>query len=538
MIAQLKWSLSFNKRYWKGLCLYILLELISLCFGLLFIWTTKQAIDQAFSNEPQELLYPKIFQVGMYMTFSFLSGLFSGWINERYKSKMLMDLQNSMLDSQMSAKWADSLNWHSGELLIRTINDCQETVNVLSTLWVNILMSGIRITAGFSLLFWLDPILAMVILMIVPLFLVSKSYFKKMRNLNLAVKEEEGRFGTIIQENLGNRLFLRSIGWYKQRRDLVSEVQRSILEKKQTLLNFSTFSKGSMGIVLQTGYFLTFIWGTLKLQSAEISFGTMTAFLQLVGRIQGPAVALMTQMPAFIRFRNAVDRVIETLSVPKEEIIYSTSVDQFDSLMLKNVTFGYENKNLLKAVNLEAHRGIPTALMGESGRGKSTLLRIIMGLYPVASGKLVLRKENQEIEISEVSRNYISFVPQGPKLLSGSILYNIVGDLGRFSESEVEWALTQACAEFVYALPRGLETIVGESGIGLSEGQAQRIGIARAILQNRPIWLFDEVTSALDEDKSERLINNLIRIGKNKIIIFVTHNRSLSGLFKNLKELE
>lgn len=534
--SHIRWSLGFIKHYWLQLGIYLIIEVFSLASTLFFIWMSKQAIDSAQHGNAQDVT-TSLYWVVISLITSFITSLLGNRLNERTKAAMLINLQNQITSRQMNAKWKQTSDWHTGDILVRMNVDSQETIQLLGNVWISIFITILKIIASISLLYWMEPLLALLLVVICPLVILSKSFFKRLRKLTKTLKEQEGELGKVLQENFRNRLFIRSVNWESLRWDRVQKNQESIYLKKLKLLDFSTFSKGTLGIVMQLSYLVTFIWGVNKLQSSEITFGTMSAFLQLVGRIQGPLITLMNYVPILVRSRTSLDRVMDVLQVDVEERTQEDKLDFIDRISLKNITFRYNNETLLNDVNMEFHKGQPVAVFGPSGKGKSTLLRIIMGLFPPEEGCVKLHKGNLELSMKESYRCNFAYVPQGDKLLSGTIRENLVLSHKFHKANDIREALILACADFVFELPNGIDTIVGEGGYGLSEGQAQRIGIARAILQGSNVWLFDEITSSLDEPTSLRLVTNLIENGRNKIVVFVTHDKILSKFCNSIYKM-
>ncbi len=534
--SHIRWSLGFIKHYWLQLGIYLITEVFSLASTLFFIWMSKQAIDSAQHGNAQDVT-TSLYWVVISLITSFITSLLGNRLNERTKAAMLINLQNQITSHQMNAKWKQTSDWHTGDILVRMNVDSQETIQLLGNVWISVIITIIKIIASLSLLYWMDPLLALLLVGICPLIILSKSFFKRLRKLTKTLKEQEGELGKVLQENFRNRLFIRSVNWESLRWDRVQKNQESIYLKKLKLLDFSTFSKGTLGIVMQLSYLVTFIWGVNKLQSSEITFGTMSAFLQLVGRIQGPLITLMNYVPILVRSRTSLDRVMDVLQVDVEERTQEDKLDFIDRISLKNITFRYNNETLLNDVNMEFHKGQPVAVFGPSGKGKSTLLRIIMGLFPPEEGCVKLHKGNLELFMKESYRCNFAYVPQGDKLLSGTIRENLVLSHKFHKANDIREALILACADFVFELPNGIDTIVGEGGYGLSEGQAQRIGIARAILQGSNVWLFDEITSSLDEPTSLRLVTNLIEKGRDKIVVFVTHDKILSRFCNSIYKM-
>jgi ATP-binding cassette subfamily B protein len=216
----------------------------------------------------------------------------------------------------------------------------------------------------------------------------------------------------------------------------------------------------------------------------------------------------------------------------------AVSVGSLQAVELRDVTFGYEDRKVIERLSATLRPGFPTAIVGTTGKGKTTLIRLMLALVRPEKGRLFLQTDTAEIPVTVGTRGYFSYVPQGNTLFSGTIRENLLLVAPRASEEEMADALALACAGFVDSLPEGMDTVIGESGYGLSEGQAQRIAIARALLHQGKIWLFDEATSALDRNTSERLVRNLLRIGQDKILIFVTHDSRLTDACSQVVRLD
>jgi ATP-binding cassette subfamily B protein len=531
MPPDLGWARAFCGRYRGALWGFFVLEVLSMVFGLAFIWQSKIAVDLATRSEFVDMA-SQIAILCASLLLSFLCTLWAGRINEVTRAKMLIELQGMVTRSQMHAEMDHAMSLSSGDLMVRSGTDAQETAQLLGTTWVSTVLTFLRLLAALAVLGWLDQDLALLLLLLCPLVLFSKSYFRRLRRLNGSIKEAEGKLGGILQENFRSRMFIRLLNRQRERWERVGETQESLYAKKMELLDFSTFSRGILGMVLQSGYLLTFVWGLWKLQGGEISFGTMTAFLQLVSRVQGPFVSILALVPQIIRSMASMERVVAVLRIPQELSAEQVHLPEIAGLKLSEIEFGYGGNTVIRDFSAEFVMGVPSAVMGASGRGKSTLLRIMMGLHRPFSGKVELASGPLMLPMSEHLCSNIAFVPQGDKLLSGTVRYNLVGMRGDVTDQEIFEALRVACAEFVHELPSGLDTVVGEGGFGLSEGQAQRVGVARALLQDCGVWLMDEVTSALDPATAECLVRNLLEAGKDRVLIFVTHDEGLAQLCK------
>ncbi|HIC8757444.1 ABC transporter ATP-binding protein [Elizabethkingia anophelis] len=525
---QLKWAWLLTKNSRGELLLYFILELAAIAFSLLFVFWSKKAVDFAVSSSTSDLQKALILSVCSVLIALFMRS-YSGWLNERTRMKMMISLQNSLVKSQMLSTWKVGKHWHTGDVQVRINNDCQEIVQMVGFSSISFVLTTIRLLASFGFLWLMDPMLAILIVAISPLFLFSKIYFKKLRTLNKDLKTAESNFGNVVQENLRFRMSIRALGVQYARWQKVENSQNDIFRLKLGLLNFSTVSQGIMKLTINAGFLLTFSWGVYRLHANEISFGTMTAFLQLVGRIQAPILLMMGFVPLFIRFRTAVDRVQELENVEVEADIEQEYITEPHNIEINQLSFRYDDKLVIKDLSAKFIKGQPVAVIGSSGKGKTTLIRLLLALVKPDKGEIYINTPTEHLVLSNKYRINIAYVPQGDKLFSGSIKENLQLGEQEVSDSKLREVLYLACAEFVYDLPDGLDTIVGESGYGLSEGQAQRIAVARALMRECNIWLFDEVTSALDPDTGEKLIQRLLEAGKNKILVFVTHDMKLAG---------
>ncbi|WP_407533715.1 ABC transporter ATP-binding protein [Elizabethkingia miricola] len=525
---QLKWSWLLTKNCRGELLLYFILELAAIAFSLLFVFWSKKAVDFAVGGSTSDLQKALILSVCS-VIIALLMRSYSGWLNEKTRMKMMISLQNTLIKSQMLSTWKVGKHWHTGDVQVRINSDCQEIVQMVGFSSVSFILTTIRLLASFGFLWLMDPMLAILIVAISPLFLFSKIYFQKLRTLNRDLKTAESRFGNVVQENLRFRMSIRALGVQFARWQKVEKSQGDIYNLKVRLLNFSTVSQGIMKLTINAGFLLTFGWGVYRLHANEISFGTMTAFLQLVGRIQAPILLMMGFVPLFIRFRTAVDRVQELQLVEVEEEEEQEYITAPQNIEISQLSFRYDDKLVIKDLNAKFIAGRPAAVIGSSGKGKTTLIRLLLALIKPDKGEIFINTSTEHLSLSNKHRINIAYVPQGDKLFSGSIKENLQLGEQEVSDNKLREVLYLACAEFVYDLPDGLDTIVGESGYGLSEGQAQRIAVARALMRDCNIWLFDEVTSALDPDTGEKLIERLLEAGKNKILVFVTHDMRLAG---------
>lgn len=473
-----------------------------------------------------------IWLVAALVVASFLLGLgiklVSPWIFGKINMRISIRMQNSLSDALMMCSWKSGKKWHTGDLLTRIGSDASEVLNMGMSILPNLLVTTLQLMGSFLYLWMLEPRLAWFILAVTPLVLLSKIYFRKVRELSRAQKRMNSEMGTVMQENLSQRVLVRSLGATNYRKQKLHDTQEKLYKLGMQQIKFSTFSQGVMGFAFGGGYLCAFLWGIFQLYHKEITFGTMTAFLQLVGQVQGPFLGLVSIPPALVRGWASVERLMELFEdmEPDEHAVY---LDGALTLSFDRVSFGYEKgQPVLRDFSATFCPGTSTAIAGPTGTGKTTLIRLMLSLVRPEKGTVALTTaDGRVLPVSSGTRINFMYVPQGNTLLSGSIRENLWLGAPDTPDEVLEEVIRLACAEFVFDLPEGLDTQVGEHGYGLSEGQAQRIAIARALLRPGRVWLFDEASSALDTETTARLMHNLLEAGKESTLIFVTHDPRL-----------
>lgn len=475
-----------------------------------------------------------IWLVSALVVISFLLGmavkLVSPWIFGKINMRISIRMQNSLSDALMMCSWKSGKKWHTGDLLTRIGSDASEVLNMGMGILPNLLVTSLQLICSFIYLWMLEPRLAWFILAVTPLVLLSKIYFRKVRELSRAQKQMNSEMGTVMQENLSQRVLVRSLGATNYRKQKLHETQEKLYKLGMEQIKFSTFSQGVMGFAFGGGYLCAFLWGIFQLYNKEITFGTMTAFLQLVGQVQGPFLGLIGIPPALVRGWTSVERLME-LFEDMEADEHSVYMDRPLSLSFDRVSFSYEEgQPVLHDFSAVFRPGTSTAIAGPTGTGKTTLIRLMLSLVRPEKGVVSLvTPEGQAFPVSSGTRINFLYVPQGNTLLSGTIRENLWLGAPGADDEVLKEVIRLACADFVFDLPQGLDTQVGEHGYGLSEGQAQRIAIARGLLRPGRVWLFDEASSALDTETTERLMHNLLEAGKECTLIFVTHDPRLMG---------
>lgn len=496
--------------------------------SLLFIWVSKHIIDIAtgqtvgsFSNYALLLISCVIMQL-----------LLSASIR-RIEELSFIDLNNKLrqrlFNHVMISRWMGREGIHTGDILNRIERDVSSIADLLCRIIPSVLITLVRLTAAFAFLLYLDIRLAAVLFFIMPIaLLISKSYVKKMRKLSKDIRNTDSRLQSFLQENIQHRTLISSLERTNEASENLDSLQDGLYNQIKQRTNFSIFSRSMVQLGFASGYTTAFLWGAMGLINGSISFGTVTAFLQLVNQVQRPIVELGNYIPSFIQGYIAIERLDELTSLEIEEQGTPIKLEGKPGVRIENVSFSYtENEqNIIQNFSHDFTPGSLTAIIGETGVGKSTLMRLLLALLLPDNGKVIFYNNEREVSASPLTRCNIVYVPQGNTLLSGSIRDNLLLGKPDATEDELRQALHIAVADFVYDLPLGLDTQCGELGAGFSEGQAQRIAIARGLLRPGGIMLLDEPTSSLDKDTEQLLLSRLAEQANSKTVILVTHKEA------------
>lgn len=513
---------------WKGnrlqASLNALIGLLGVVVSLSSVWAVQHAIDVA-SHEVKGEIITAVLLMGVLILCDFALNIISVWIRNLLGIKAQNRMQQKLLDRILRSEWKGKESHHSGDVLNRLEIDVANVVNFLTEIIPNSLSTLALFLGAFFYLFAMDWRLAIVIVIMIPIFVVfSKIYMRQMRHLTSEVRNSDSKVQSILQETIQHRMLIKTLEGDSEAVNRLEGTQSVLRNNIVRRTKFSVFSYLVLNLGFSIGYLIAFGWAAIRLSAGTLTFGGMTAFLQLVNRIQSPARQLTRLVPSFVSVFTAAERLMELEEDPLEEQGDSIVMDSPCGVRFKNVTFAYEDSedNVIEHLNYDFYPGSCTAILGETGSGKTTLVRIILALLKPMNGMVEIYNKLENKQLSPLLRTNFVYVPQGNTLMSGTIRDNL--RLGKITatDEEMKKALKQSCAEFVFDLPNGLETECTEQGGGLSEGQAQRISIARALLRNRSIMLFDEATSALDPETERQLLKNLLE-KHDKTIIFITH---------------
>lgn len=522
-------------RAWRGnrlqACLNAVIGLSSVVVSLAQVTAVRHAIDVA-SGAARGNLYWAVAVMGLLILCDFLLNISSTWVQNLLGIRAQNRMQQRMLDRILRSRWHGKEHFHSGDVLNRLEFDVANVVDFLTQTIPNTLSVFAMFVGAFCYLFAMDAVLALITVAILPVFIgLSKVYVNRMRKLTKDVRAEDSRVQSALQETIQHRMLIKTLESETMMVNRLERTQGVLRHKVVKRTVFSVFSNTILNLGFALGYLVAFLWAAVRMSANSLSFGGMTAFLQLVNRIQSPARSLTRLVPAFVSVFTAAERLMELEESPLDEQGEPIAFKAPAGIRLEHVSCAYDDGvEVLHDISFDFKPGTCTAILGETGAGKTTLIRVILGLMMPKGGKAEIYQGvaspsaigKRVAELSPLTRCNLAYVPQGNTLLSGTVRDNL--RLGKLSatDEEMEEALRLSCAEFLFDTSAGLDTMCGEQGSGLSEGQAQRIAIARALLRDCPVLLLDEATSALDPDTERQLLSNILS-DKRRTVIFITH---------------
>ncbi len=530
-LSSLRILLSWLWNSWKGYRLQAILNtligLLGVMFDLAFVWLVKVSIDTATHADNRMTLTTSISLLVLTAMLQVASSLASRWVKATLGVRAQNAMQRAFFFRLLGSEWRGLRKFHSGDLLNRIERDVHDVVLFLTESLPSLITTVAQFVGAFCVLFLMHKRLAVIVLVVTPIFLLlSKIYMHRMRGLTHNVRNTESRIQSTIQEGLQHSLVLKTLERVSYVTHRLSILQKELRRHIIVRTRYSLFSAGIMNFGFAAGFLLAFVWGIDDLRFGLITYGTLIAFVQLVSQIQGPVRTLTRFVPVFIGAFTATERLMELEKIPLEKRGHHQPIAGQVGIRLENVSFRYTptSRFIFEHFHYTFAPNTVTAIMGETGSGKTTLIRLLLALVTPTEGRAELfNSQGETIPISSLSRCNFSYVPQGNTLVSGTIRDNLLLGNPDATEAEMLEALRLASATFVERLPEGLDARCGEQGDGLSEGQAQRLSIARALLRRSPILLLDEATSALDMETEATVIRNIMSQQQGRTLIFVTH---------------
>ncbi len=543
LIENGRWIWRYSSGFRGAMLWSSLLGVLYVIGSLAFVWLCKRFIDIATSPvkiTTSVLVINISLLVGVTIFQQICANLQLRLTN--YNSiKFTNTLHNRLFDTVMRSIWNGKEKLHTGDVVNRLNNDIKALSDLMCVTIPDIITTIIQFCAAFAFMLVLDSSLAWWLFLIMPLaVIVSKSFFMTIKRLTHNIRNSESEIQAFTQEHLQHRTLVSTMEGIGSATTKLSTIQSGLLSGVMRRTRYVIISRSVLRLGFTAGYIVAFTWGIVGINSGAITFGVMTAFLQLVGQIQRPVIDLTSHVATVAQTLTSAERLSELSMLEREDSDDSIKISGGIGIEFKNVEFTYPDSEGRKILENFSHNFEPEKLhtiVGESGAGKSTLVRLILALLRADNGSVTLYNSDSEFACSPMTRANITYIPQGNSLTSGTILDNLLLAKASASEEEIRSALHTAVADFVYQLPDGLQTMCGERGAGLSEGEAQRIAIARGLLRDGGVVILDEPTSALDPQSEMLLLERLKQRTENKTVIIVTHRENTAKFCDSVVEL-
>ncbi len=541
-IAAWLWRHHRNCRLQALLNALIGLALVGL--GLLSVDTIRSLTDIATHAKEGSIIWTAVL-LGAVFLCELLMHIASTWISAVLGVKTQNLMQQFFFRQLIKGKWHGIEKFHSGDVINRLFGDVGDIVDLMTDVLPTAIVVVTQFLASFIYLYVMDRTLAIIVIITSPIFvLLSRIYFKRMRCIVRTIKDSNSAIQAIIQESIQHKMVIKVLGQENAMVDKLEQRQSLLRKQIKSRAKFSILSKTLVNIGFAGAFLVALTWGLFQLQDGLITMGVLMAFTQLINRIQRPMLDAARLLPIFVNSLTSCERLMELEELPLEEEGEPILLEGNVGIRFDDVSYFYTKKGrtVIRHFSHDFRPGSFTAILGETGAGKTTLIRLILALITPTEGKAeaytlppsqpssscgerfpLSQAPSQSVSLSPALRGNFSYIPQGNTLFSGTIRDNLLMGNPTATTTEMHQALHLAMADFVFNLPDGLDTHCAEQGGGLSEGQAQRIAIARAILHPCRVLLLDEATSALDVQTEKKLLENLKQHFHDRTIIFITH---------------
>ena len=558
--VKIKWMGSYAKPAVPFLIFSIIVNIIFAVIGIYNVTVSKSLIDSAISGDSDATIRWLIIMLSITLI-SMLSSPVTSFMSTHSSTKLTQNIQRKIYQHIQCSDWLEQSKFHSVSLLTRVTSDVSNISSaILGTIPSLVSLTVTLVGSFYTLISW-APSIAFAAVFIGPfLILVGKYFSRKLKDLYKEAQEEDVKYRSFMQESIQNIMIVKTFCMEKINMHRLVEIQNNKYKIAMRNTKLSVMTSMSMSFCSSIAYFTIFTWGVLNIAKGVSTYGTFTGMLQLYSKVQAPFSSLASMIPGLISTIAAAERLMEIEAIPVEKMADEKELDDIGSLevaldsisskvsstfnkpniVFDNVSFAYKaNNNILNNINLTIDAGETIAFVGPSGEGKTTMIRLILSLINPTEGNILLSEGNLVNEINRNYRELISYVPQGNTLFSGSIRDNLKYGNPYASDDEIKAALKNACAlDFVNELEDGLDTMIGEKGVGISEGQAQRIAIARSFLRERPILILDEATSALDPETEVNVLNAVRELPTKPTCIIITHRPSALNICNRIMKLE
>ncbi len=538
MLREWRWMLRYVRRYWAGVLTYILIGLLEVGLGLVISLAGKTLVDMVVAHDSSRI-FGTVAGLALLTVGQLIAGAVTSRISAHIQIRVVNELREDMFTRLLSARWEPLEAYHSGEVLNRLEGDVNTVAGGVVGFVPTCITRAAQLLGVFCIIFYYDPMMALLSLLSAPvLLLIGRWTLRIMRKRQQEIRQVNGRILSFNEEVLQNIQLVKA---FDLRREQLRRLGTLLGEYRTLRLEYSRLSVVLNLLLSFTGMVVSYLcygWGVYQLWNGAITFGVMTMFLQLSGTLTGTFTTLVGLAPTAVSAATSAGRLMELEQLPTEtDADAARALELADraaqtglTLTVEAVAFTYREapQPTLQGVSFQVCPGETVALVGPSGEGKTTLLKLLLGLLSPDSGQLTLSAGGLSLPVSDSTRRLCAYVPQGNGIFSGTVADNLRLVRPDATEAQLWAALAAADArEFVAALPQGLDTPLTEKGANLSEGQRQRIAIARALLRDAPLLILDEATSALDAAAERRVLEGIMAQDPRRICVVTTHRESL-----------
>ena len=529
-MSYLKWFLKTIRPYRGSLSVMMTCHVLLTACSIGFVYVSKELVDTAVAvfggDVPAHNLTSGAVMMALIILLRISLNALRSYLQTKTEIGMKNGIRKRIFDILLHIQNDGASRQHSGDVLNRLQEDVRVVSNALAVSLPNLLGTVLHFLAAFVFLMTLEPKLGLLIVLIAPAgLIIGKFVTRRMRDLTHDIRRTSSKVQSHLQESVQNITLIQSMEYSENSASALDSIQGELYGNEIRRTLFTVVSRMFISLAFQAGHAVAFLWGVWGISTGKVTYGMMTAFLQLVGQIQRPLAEMSGQIPSLIHASASIDRLMELEALPAEETGDPLLLSGNVGIKMDNVSFAYPDSpsDVLKDFTYEFKPGSRTAIVGPTGVGKSTMIRLLMALLKPRDGQISLYTSETETPVSPATRINMVYVPQGNSLFSGTVRDNLLMGNPEATQQQLENALHTAAADFVFSLPSGLDTQCFEAGAGLSEGQAQRIAIARALLRPGSVLLLDEFSSALDAETETVLLERLTKELPDHTMIFITH---------------
>lgn len=537
MQRYVKWFFREIARFRWTFVAVLLFQVVGVAISLFYVWLSKDLVDTAVEHFQGDLQSQRIISLAIIFTLVSLSRPILTAIKSYLQSRMAVSMTNSLrqrlFDEMLKTEVDVGRKYHSGDMINRMESDVSAVTNAFCAAVPNLFWAGLQFAAAFACVLYVDLRLSLILVVLLPIAApAGKFIMKKVRKLTLRIKSSDSRIQSHIQESIQHHTLLRTLEYTDGSSQMLGELQDENYSRNLKRIGFSIIARVLMSLAFTLGYLVAFLWGVRGLSTGVVTYGVMTAILQLVGQLQRPLLLASENLPSLLHCTASIDRLMELEDLPKEEAEDALMLGAPAGVRVRNLSFHYPDgeEKVIDNLSFDFKPGSRIAITGRTGIGKTTLLKLILALSRPSSGSIELYDSETSVPVSVKTRCNFAYIPQGNTLFSGTVRENLLMGDRNADEERMKEVLHLAAADFVMDLPEGLDTICSEAGGGLSEGQAQRIAVARGLLRPGSIVLLDEFSSALDPATEEEMLSRLTAkdgLCAGKTMIFITHRESI-----------